>query len=250
MMDVDIITIFPGMFQGFPGMFQGFLQEGLVARAQKAGVVRVGVHELRDYTQDRHRSVDDYPYGGGAGMVFRPEPLFAAVEALRRPESWVVLLDPQGQTFSQAVAQELSARPHLILLCGRYEGVDERVRDHLVDQEVSLGDFLLAGGEVAALAIVEAVVRLLPGALGSPQSLEEESHSSGLLEYPQYTRPPVFRGWAVPPILLSGNHQEIARWRREQALLRTRQRRPELLGRADLTPQDRRFLEKIELGEK
>ena len=243
MMDIDTITI-------FPGMFQGFLQEGVVARAQKAGVVRVGVHELRDYTQDRHRSVDDYPYGGGAGMVFRPEPLFAAVEALRRPESWVVLLDPQGQTFSQAVAQELSARPHLILLCGRYEGVDERVRDHLVDQEISLGDFLLAGGEVAALAIVEAVVRLLPGALGSPQSLEEESHSSGLLEYPQYTRPPVFRGWAVPPILLSGNHQEIARWRREQALLRTRQRRPELLGRADLTPQDRRFLEKIELGEK
>src|SRR3990172_1362253 len=224
MMDIDIITIFPGMFQGFPGMFQGFLQEGLVARAQKAGVVRVGVHELRDYTQDRHRSVDDYPYGGWAGMVFRPEPLFAAVEALRRPESWVVLLDPQGQTFSQAVAQELSARPHLILLCGRYEGVDERVRDHLVDQEVSLGDFLLAGGEGAALAIVEAVVRLLPGALGSPQSLEEESHSSGLLEYPQYTRPPVFRGWVVPPILLSGNHQEIARWRREQALLRTRQR--------------------------
>src|SRR3972149_6739452 len=182
-------------------------------------------------------------------MVFRPEPLFAAVEALRRPESWVVLLDPQGQTFSQAVAQELSARPPLLLLCGRYGGVDERVRDHLVDQEISLGDFLLAGGEVAALALVEAVVRLLPGALGSPQSLEEERHSSGLLEYPQYTRPPVFRGWVVPPVLLSGNHQEIARWRREQALLRTRQRRPELLGRADLTPQDRRFLEEIELGE-
>lgn len=182
-------------------------------------------------------------------MVFKPEPLFEAVEALRKEGSWVILLDPQGVPFHQALAQELAQRAHLLLLCTRYEGVDERVREHLVDQEISLGDFVLCGGEVAAMVVVEAVARLLPGALGSPQALEEDSYSWDLLEYPQYTRPTVFRGWAVPEILLSGHHAKIARWRREQALARTLERRPELLDKACLTQDDRRFVEIIKASE-
>jgi tRNA (guanine37-N1)-methyltransferase len=232
---IDVVTI-------FPGMLAGPLDESILGRARASGLVEVAVHDLRDYTTDRHRTTDDSPYGGGAGMVMRPEPLFAAVEALRTPEAEVVLLTPQGRRFNQAIARELSQRPHLILLCGRYEGFDERVREHLATDELSIGDYVLTGGELPALVVIDAVARLLPGVLGSEQSLAEESHSAGLLEYPHFTRPPELRGWTVPDVLLSGNHAAIARWRREQALLRTLRRRPDLLGSAELTSADRRFL--------
>jgi tRNA (guanine37-N1)-methyltransferase len=232
---IDVVTI-------FPAMVAGPLDESILGRARAAGLVEVGVHDLRDYTTDRHRTTDDAPYGGGAGMVMRPEPLFAAVEALRTPEADVVLLTPQGRVFNQAIARELSAREHLILLCGRYEGFDERVRLHLATDELSIGDYVLTGGELPALVVIDAVVRLLPGVLGSEESLAEESHTTGLLEYPHFTRPPELRGWTVPDVLLSGNHAAIARWRREQALLRTLRRRPELLSGADLSSTDRRFL--------
>lgn len=237
---VDIVTI-------FPEMFSSPFSAGTVRRAVEAGALSLTVHNLRDFTHDRHRTVDDSPFGGGAGMVFKPEPLFEAVESLRREDSWVVLLSPQGELLRQPLVQQLAVRPHLILLCGRYEGVDERAREHLVDQEISIGDYLLSGGELAAIVVVEAVARLLPGVLGSPDSLKEESLTWGLLEYPHYTRPASFRGWAVPPVLLSGNHALIARWRREQALRRTRQRRPDLLAAAPLSPEDQRFLSRLEV---
>jgi tRNA (guanine37-N1)-methyltransferase len=232
-MRIDVVTTFPRMFDGPFG-------ESIIQRARDRGLVDLRVHDLRGWTTDRHRSTDDAPYGGGAGMVMRPEPLFAAVEALGAPE--VVMLTPQGRRFDQAVAVELSQMSHLLLLCGHYEGFDERAREHLATRELSIGDYVLTGGELPAMVVVDAVVRLLPGVLGSEASLDEESHSSGLLEYPHYTRPPEFRGWSVPPILLSGNHAAIARWRREQALLRTLRRRPDLLVRASLTSADRRFL--------
>jgi tRNA (guanine37-N1)-methyltransferase len=230
---IDVVTTFPRMFDGPFG-------QSIVRRARDAGIVDLRVHDLRDWTTDRHRTTDDAPYGGGAGMVMRPEPLFAAAESIGAPE--VVMLTPQGTLFTQAVAVELSQVPHLLLLCGHYEGFDERVRVHLATRELSIGDYVLTGGELPAMVVVDAVVRLLPGVLGSQESLDEESHSSGLLEYPHYTRPPEFRGWSVPPVLLSGNHAAIARWRREQSLLRTLSRRPDLLARADLTAADRRFL--------
>jgi tRNA (guanine37-N1)-methyltransferase len=232
---IDVVTI-------FPGMFAGPLDESILKRAQATGLVQIGVHDLRGYTTDRHRTTDDAPYGGGAGMVMRPEPLFAAVEALRTRDTDVILMSPQGRTFTQQVAQELSGRQHLVLLCGRYEGFDERVRQHLATDALSIGDYVLTGGELPAMAVIDAVVRLLPGVLGSEESLYEESHSSGLLEYPHFTRPPEFRGWQVPDVLLSGNHAAIARWRREQSLLRTLRQRPDLLARAELTTADRRFL--------
>ena len=232
-MRIDVVTTFPRMFDGPFG-------ESIIRRARDAGIVDVRVHDLREWTADRHRTTDDAPYGGGAGMVMRPEPLFAAAEALGANE--VVMLTPQGSLFTQAVAVELSQVPHLLLLCGHYEGFDERVREHLATRELSIGDYVLTGGELPAMVVVDAVVRLLPGVLGSRESLDEESHSSGLLEYPHYTRPPEFRGWSVPPVLLSGNHAAIARWRREQSLLRTLSRRPDLLAKADLTTADRRFL--------
>jgi tRNA (guanine37-N1)-methyltransferase len=232
---IDVVTI-------FPGMFAGPLDESILKRAQAAGLVQIGVHDLRGYTNDRHRTTDDAPYGGGAGMVMRPEPLFAAVEALRTPDAEVILMSPQGRPFSQQVARELSGRQHIVLLCGRYEGFDERVRQHLATDAVSIGDYVLTGGELPAMVVIDAVVRLLPGVLGSEESLYEESHSSGLLEYPHFTRPPEFRGWQIPDVLLSGNHAAIARWRREQSLLRTLRQRPDLLARADLTAADRRFL--------
>jgi tRNA (guanine37-N1)-methyltransferase len=231
---IDVVTTFPRMFDGPFG-------ESMIQRARDRAVVDLRVHDLRNWTTDRHRTTDDAPYGGGAGMVMRPEPLFAAVESLGAAE--VVLLTPQGRLFNQSVAVELSKVPHFVLLCGHYEGFDERVRAHLATRELSIGDYVLTGGELPAMVVVDAVVRLLPGVLGSEESLHEESHSSGLLEYPHYTRPPEFRGWGVPPVLLSGNHAEIARWRREQALLRTLRRRPELLERADLSAADRRVLE-------
>ena len=224
-MRIDVLTL-------FPETFEGPLRASILGRALREGVAEVRLHNIRDYATDRHQVVDDYAYGGGPGMVMKPEPLadsIEAVRALQEPPGRVVLLTPQGRLFDQSVVDELSAEPRLILVCGHYEGVDERVRQHLVDDEVSIGDYVLSGGEIAALVVIDAVVRRQPGTLGSADSLLEESHSDGLLEYPQYTRPAEFRGWQVPDILLSGNHGEIARWRRRQRILRTAKRRPDLL---------------------
>jgi tRNA (guanine37-N1)-methyltransferase len=213
----------------FPGLFPGPLGESITGRALAEGKVALSTVDPREFTTDRHRSVDDYPYGGGPGMVMRPGPLVEAIESVRRPDSRLVLLSPSGRLFTQALAGSLAREPHLLLVCGRYEGVDERVRLATGAEEVSIGDYVLTGGELAAMVVVDAVGRLLPGVLGAGESTVEESHSSGLLEYPQYTRPVEFRGWRVPDILLSGNHAEIARWRRRRALERTRERRPDLL---------------------
>ena len=221
-MRVDILTLFPDLFTSVLGA-------GRIQRAIESGALTVAVHNIRDWATDRHRVVDDYPYGGGAGMVLKPEPLFAAIEAVRDPAGHVILLTPQGTPLRQPLADELAQRPHLVLVCGHYEGVDERVREHAVDQEISIGDYVLSGGELPALVVLDTVTRLLPGVLGSAESLEEESFRAGVLEYPHYTRPAEFRGWRVPDVLLSGHHAAIAAWRREQALARTRARRPDLL---------------------
>jgi tRNA (guanine37-N1)-methyltransferase len=234
-MRIDVFTI-------FPELVSGWLDASLIGRARRAEVVDLRVHDLRSGAADPHRSVDDTTFGGGAGMVLAPGPVFGAVEAVNPPRP-LFLLDPGGQTFDQAMAQELSAREGFSLLSGRYEGVDQRVTDHLVDGELSIGDFVLAGGEVAALAIIEAVVRLVPGVMGNEASTEEESFTGGLLEYPQYTRPADFRGWVVPAVLRSGDHGKIARWRRAQSLARTRVRRPDLLAaRGGLTDEERELL--------
>ena len=230
-MRIDIVSI-------FPQLIAGSFAASIIQRARAAGIVDLRLHDLREYTSDRHRTVDAAPYGGGAGMVMRPEPWFRAVEALREQGSpgRAVLLTPQGRRLDQTTVRSLAAEDRLILLCGRYEGVDERVRAHLADDEISIGDYVLSGGEPAAAVVVDAVVRLQPGALGSAESTVEESFSDGLLEYPHYTRPAEFRGWRVPDVLLSGNHAEIAEWRREQQLERTRDRRPDLLS-DELRPQ-------------
>ena len=218
---VDVITL-------FPEMFEGPLRESILGRARERGLVTIRLHDLRDYATDRHRVVDDAPYGGGAGMVLKPEPLVAAITDIRGDDGHVVLLTPQGRVFTQDVARELVQRAHVVLVCGRYEGVDERVRSH-VDEELSIGDFVLTGGELAAMVVVDAVSRLVPGVIEAA-SLEHESHSGGLLEYPQYTRPSEFAGMRVPEVLLSGDHKAIERWRAEQARGRTRERRPDLPG--------------------
>ena len=239
-MRIDILTL-------FPEMFQSPFSTGILKRAIDRGMISVNLHNIRDYTHDKHHTVDDYSYGGGAGMVLKPEPIFEAVESVK-PESGevpIILLTPQGRLFSQQVAQELSECSRLILICGRYEGVDERVHSHLVTDEVSIGDYVLSGGELAAMVVVEAVVRLLPGVLGSEASPLDDSHVAGLLEYPQYTRPAVFRGWSVPEVLLSGNHAQIAKWRHEQAILRTLERRPELLDKANLCLEERQLADRL-----
>jgi tRNA (guanine37-N1)-methyltransferase len=241
-MRIDIITL-------FPEMFRGPFDASIVARAREQGIVQIELHNLRNWGEGRHKAVDDAPYGGGAGMVLKPAPVFAAVEAVRAragEPGRVVLLTPQGRLLTQPIVNELSADARLVLLCGHYEGVDERIREHLADDEISIGDYVLSGGELAAMVLVDAVVRLLPGALGGEASLEEESHAAGLLEYPHYTRPADFRGWPVPEVLLSGNHAEVERWRRQQSLLRTRQRRPDLLLRADISDVERAWLEGAE----
>lgn len=238
-MRIDVLTLFPQMFEGLLGC-------GIVGRARERNVVDVVLHDIRAHTHDRHHVVDDYPYGGGAGMVLKPEPIFEAVEAVKQElgSSLVltVLLSPQGRLFDQRTAWQLAEYRQLILICGHYEGVDERVAEHLADDEISIGDYLLGGGEVAAMVVIDCVVRLLPGAVGSEASLLEESHTDGLLEYPQYTRPTVYRGWGVPPVLLSGNHSQIARWRRQQSLHRTSKRRPDLIEKAILSEEDKKLL--------
>ena len=236
-MKFDILTL-------FPAMFDGPLTESILRRGVESGAISVDLHNIRDYALDRHRTVDDAPYGGGAGMVMKVEPLSACIEAVKAkaPSARVILTSPRGEPFTQTVARELAAADGLIILCGRYEGIDERVREMYVDRELSIGDFVLTGGELAAMVIVDAVSRLVPGVLGSEESALDESFSDGLLEYPQYTRPPEFRGLAVPPVLLSGNHREIDRWRREQALLQTSHRRPDLLATARLSREDETFL--------
>jgi tRNA (guanine37-N1)-methyltransferase len=232
---IDVFTIFPGMVEQFAG-------QSLLGRARTAGALDVRVHDLRSCATDPHRSVDDAPFGGGAGMVLMPEPLFAAVEAVDPPRP-LLYLGPAGRRFDQTAAAELAAGDGFSLLCGRYEGVDERVREHLCDGELSVGDVVLAGGEVAAMLVVEAVGRLVPGVMGNDASADDESFSDGLLEYPHYTRPAEFRGWAVPDILRSGDHGRIARWRRAQALRRTLDRRPDLVAaRGGLSDDDRRVL--------
>lgn len=222
-MKVDVLTL-------FPGMFAGPMDESMVHRARKKGLLDLRVHNLRDWTQDRHRTVDDRPFGGGPGMVLKCEPIFDAVESLRKPETRVVLMCPTGRRFEQAIARELAGLPHLLFLCPSYEGLDERVREGLVQDELSVGDFVLTSGNLPAMMVIDAVTRLLPGVLGDDESAVDESFSHGLLEYPHYTRPAEFRGRRVPEVLLSGHHAEIEKWRREQALLRTRQRRPDLAG--------------------
>ncbi len=221
-LEVDVLTIFPHMFPGPLG-------DSITGRALASGLVALRRVDIRGFATDRHRTVDDYPYGGGPGMVMRPGPVIDAIESVRRPDSRVILLTPTGRTFGQPLAHELAASPHLVLVCGRYEGVDERVRLVSDADEVSIGDFVLTGGELAAMVVLDAVIRLLPGVLSSSEAWRDESHAAGLLEYPQYTRPAEYRGLRVPDVLLSGHHAQVAAWRRQQALLRTQERRPELL---------------------
>jgi tRNA (guanine37-N1)-methyltransferase len=235
-MRFDIFTL-------FPEMLRSPLDESIIARARERGLVEINAWNPRDVTTDRHHIVDDYPYGGGAGMVMKPDPIFTAVERVYESGP-IILMSPQGRVFTQAIARELAQQPRITLICGHYEGIDERVREHLCTDELSLGDFVLTGGELAALVIVDAVARLLPGVLAAG-STEEESHTAGLLEYPHYTRPPEYRGWAVPEILLSGNHAAIARWRRKESLRRTRARRPDLLAALDLSKSDLKLLAEI-----
>ena len=249
-MRIHILTL-------FPEMFQGPFHASIVGRAINQGLLDIRLHNIREHAADRHKVVDDTPYGGGPGMVLKPEPIFASVEAVQaliraeRGEAApattpIVLLSPQGQVFTQRLAWELALHEELILLCGHYEGVDERVREHLATLELSIGDYVLTGGEPAAVVVVDALTRLLPGVLGNETSAQEGSHVEGLLQHPQYTRPPEFRDWKVPDLLLSGDHAQVARWRRQQALRRTYRRRPDLLEHAPLSPEDRRFLETLE----
>ena len=221
-MKIDVLTL-------FPGMFAGPLDESIIKRAREAKILELGIHNLRDYTHDRHKTVDDKPFGGGPGMLLKPEPIFEAVEHLASEQTRVVLLTPSGRTFRQEIAREFATYPHLLLVSGSYEGFDERVREQLADDEISIGDFVLTNGALPAMIIVDAVTRLLPGVLGDDESSHDESFSHGLLEYPHYTRPAEFRGMKVPEILLSGHHAEIAKWRAEQARLRTKEKRPDLL---------------------
>jgi tRNA (guanine37-N1)-methyltransferase len=240
-MKCDVITI-------FPDIFDAYLREGIMKRALQKGILEVKVHNLRDYTNDRHRTVDDYPYGGGAGMVMKPEPFFSAVEALcpERARRRVILLSPAGNTFDHEKAVELSGEDRRIMfLCGRYEAIDERVRTFLADEEISIGDYVLTGGELPALVIIDAVARLLPEVLGDELSAAEDSFSGGILDYPHYTRPALFRDLAVPEVLLSGNHRDIQHWRRKEALRRTVERRPDLLENCTLSSEDDKLIRDI-----
>ncbi len=243
------------IFTLFPDMFQGVLGESIISRAVDTGAVSIRTVNFRDYARDKHRTVDDYPFGGGAGMLLKPEPIFAAVEDAQSKSTEpggstrVILMSPQGRPFTQAIAKELSECKRIFLVCGHYEGFDDRIRQHLVHDEISLGDFVLTGGEIAAMAIVDAVTRLLPGVLGNDGSAEDDSFSSGLLEYPQYTRPKSFRGLEVPPVLLSGHHERVDAWRHVHALYRTWLRRPDLLASFTLSDADKKLIDKWNRGD-
>jgi tRNA (guanine37-N1)-methyltransferase len=235
------------VFSLFPEVFNEYLNASILKRAQELKALIVHLHNIRDWTTDKHHTTDDTPYGGGGGMVMKPEPVFAAIEDVlgTPPACPVILLSPQGRTFNQKIAFELAEHDRLALICGRYESVDERIRQHLATDAISIGDYVLTGGELPALVIIDAVTRLLPGVLGDPDAPLDDSHASGLLEYPHYTRPPEFRGWGIPDVLLSGNHAEIARWRRQESLRRTLQHRPDMLGKADLSQEDLTYLQHL-----
>jgi len=244
------------VFTLLPEVFPPYLEASIIKRARERGLIEVNVHNIRDYTHDKHHTTDDVPYGGGGGMVMKPEPVFEAVESVLGLNSVppsrtidsnipIILLTPQGRVFNQNIARELSAHPRIALLCGRYEGVDERIREHLVTDEISIGDYVLTGGELPVLILIDAIARLLPDVLGDATGAEDDSHAMGLLEYPHYTRPPEFRGWKAPDVLLSGDHAKIDKWRREQALLRTHHKRPDMLEKAELSIQDLKFIEKL-----
>lgn len=240
-MHFDIFTL-------FPDMFSGPFSESILKRAQERGLLSIALHNIRDVTTDKHHIVDDYPYGGGAGMVMKPEPIFTAVEGVYQGGP-IILLTPQGRLFNQQIVRELVQEPRVTLICGHYEGIDERVLEHLVTDELSIGDYVLTGGEPAAMVVVDATSRLIPGVLGGDESTLEESHSGNLLEYPHYTRPPEFRGWKVPDVLLSGNHAEIAKWRRKESLRRTKERRPDLFAKLDLSGKlDTKLVRELEEG--
>lgn len=244
-MRIDILCL-------FPDMFTSPLEQSIIKRAREQGIIDIVVHNIRDHAHDKHHTVDDYPYGGGPGMVMKPECVFEAVESIKQQldsdEIPTILLSPQGKLLTQQVARELALQPNLMLICGHYEGIDERVCEHLVTDEISIGDYVLSNGELAAMVLVDAVARLIPGVLGSPLSTDSDSHSDGLLEYPQYTRPQVYRGWSVPSVLLSGNHSEIARWRRCQAILRTARRRPDLIERLTFVDKEKEWISESSLS--
>jgi tRNA (guanine37-N1)-methyltransferase len=259
------------VFTLLPEVFPSYLETSIIKRARERGLIHVRVHNIRDYTHDKHHMTDDTPYGGGGGMVMKPDPVFEAVESALGlnlefvqsdtypggqgqgaegqpkpgPNIPIILLTPQGRVFNQSIAEELSRHSHIALICGRYEGIDERIREHLVTDEISIGDYVLTGGELPALILIDAISRFLPDVLGDPTGAQDDSHAMGLLEYPHYTRPPEFRGWKIPEVLLSGAHAKIDKWRREQALQRTLKKRPDMLEKAELTKEDRKFLEKL-----
>lgn len=240
-MKIDVLTLFPEMFEGVFGA-------SILGKAKEKGIVSLQAVNFRNYSNNKHNTVDDYPYGGGGGMVLKPEPVFAAVEDLQvepdvKPR--VILMCPQGESFTQRKAEELSKESHLVLICGHYEGYDERIREYLVTDELSIGDYVLTGGEIPAMAVIDSVVRLLPGVLGNETSAVTDSYSTGLLEHPHYTRPPEFRGWCVPDILVSGHHAKIEAWRREQSLLRTLKRRPDMLEKVELSAKERKWLKEV-----
>ncbi len=239
------------IFTLLPEVFPPYLQSSILKRALERGLIQVNLHNIREHAHDRHHTTDDTPYGGGGGMVMKAGPVFEAAESALgpSPDCPVILLTPQGRLFNQRIAGELASHPKLALICGRYEGFDERIREHLITDEISIGDYVLTGGELPALMLVDAIARLLPDVLGDPEGAEDDSHASGLLEYPHYTRPPVFRGWKVPEVLVSGDHARIEKWRREQSLARTLRKRPDLLDSAPLTPADRLFLERLRLSD-
>lgn len=235
------------VFSLLPQVIQPYLEASILQRAIQNNLLEVHIHDIRAWAVDKHHITDDAPFGGGGGMVMKPEPIFSAVEDITGspPGCPVILLTPQGRTYNQKIAQELAVQPRIALLCGRYEGIDERVREHLVTDEISVGDYVLTGGEIPALLLIDSIARLIPGALGDPDGAMDDSFASGLLEYPHYTRPAEFRGWRVPDVLLSGNHARIERWRRDQSIMRTYKRRPDLLDKLELSKKDSQFLEKL-----
>lgn len=249
------------VFTLLPEVFPAYLDTSIIKRARERGLIQVNIHNIREYTHDKHHTTDDMPYGGGGGMVMKPEPVFEAIESVLGQETLptspeakanvpVILLTPQGRVFNQRIAKELSQHKKIALLCGRYEGIDERIRENIITDEISIGDYVLTGGELPALILIDAISRLLPEVLGDPTGAEDDSHAMGLLEYPHYTRPPEFRGWKVPEVLLSGDHGKIDKWRRQQALARTFKKRPDMLEKAELTKEDKKFLDGLKNEER